>query len=48
MPNNGAVDRFEGCSVLLNESRELVACKAGKIAKAEKKLNVTLGEYQCD
>jgi len=39
-------DRFEGCSVLLNESRELMAREAGKIAKAEKKLNVTLGGYQ--
>ena len=39
-------DRIEGYSVLLNESRELMAREASKVAKAEKKLNVTLGGYQ--
>ena len=38
--------RIEGYSTLLNESRDLMAREAGKIAKAEKKLNVTLGGYQ--
>jgi pre-mRNA-splicing factor CDC5/CEF1 len=38
--------RIEGYSALLNESRDLMAREAGKIAKAEKKLNVTLGGYQ--
>ena len=39
-------ERMEGYSALLNESRDLMAREAGKIAKAEKKLNVTLGGYQ--
>lgn len=39
-------DRIEGYNVLLNESRELMAREASKVAKAEKKLNVTLGGYQ--
>jgi len=39
-------ERMEGYSVLLNEGRDLMAREAGKIAKAEKKLNVTLGGYQ--
>ena len=39
-------DRIEGYSALLNESRDLMSREAGKIAKAEKKLNVTLGGYQ--
>ena len=39
-------DRIEGYSALLNESRDLMAREANKIAKAEKKLNVTLGGYQ--
>jgi len=39
-------DRIEGYSAVLNESRDLMAREAGKIAKAEKKLNVTLGGYQ--
>jgi len=38
--------RIEGCSALLNESRDLMAREASRIAKAEKKLNVTLGGYQ--
>lgn len=39
-------DRVEGYSASLNESRDLMAREASKIAKAEKKLNVTLGGYQ--
>ena len=39
-------ERMEGYSALLNESRDLMAREAGKISKAEKKLNVTLGGYQ--
>ena len=39
-------ERVEGHNVLLNESRDLMAREAGKIAKAEKRLNVTLGGYQ--
>jgi pre-mRNA-splicing factor CDC5/CEF1 len=39
-------DRIEGYSTLLNESRDLMSREAGKISKAEKKLNVTLGGYQ--
>ena len=39
-------DRIEGYSALLNESRDLMAREASKIAKAENKLNVTLGGYQ--
>jgi len=39
-------DRIEGYSTLLNESRDLMAREASKIAKAENKLNVTLGGYQ--
>lgn len=39
-------DRIEGHSALLNESRDLMAREASKIAKAEKKLNVTLGGYE--
>ena len=39
-------DRIEGYSALLNEGRDLMTREAGKIAKAEKKLNVTLGGYQ--
>lgn len=39
-------DRIEGYSALLNESRDLMSREAGKIAKVEKKLNVTLGGYQ--
>ncbi|KAF9792452.1 pre-mRNA splicing factor component-domain-containing protein [Thelephora terrestris] len=39
-------DRIEGYSTSLNESRDLMAREASKIAKAEKKLNVTLGGYQ--
>lgn len=39
-------DRIEGYSALLNESRDLMAREASKIAKTEKKLNVTLGGYQ--
>lgn len=39
-------DRIEGYSVLLNESRDLMSREANKIAKTEKKLNVTLGGYQ--
>jgi len=38
--------RIEGYSTLLNEGRDLMAREASKIAKAEKKLNVTLGGYQ--
>jgi len=34
---------MEGYSVLLNEGHDLMAREAGKIVKAEKKLNVTLG-----
>jgi len=39
-------DRLEGYAALLNESRDLMSREAGKIARAEKKLNVTLGGYQ--
>lgn len=39
-------DRIEGYSVILNESRDLMALEANKTAKMEKKLNVTLGGYQ--
>jgi pre-mRNA-splicing factor CDC5/CEF1 len=38
--------RVEGYSALLDESRELMTKDAGKAAKAEKKLGVTLGGYQ--
>ena len=38
--------RIEGYSALLNESRDLMAREANKIAKTEKKLSVTLGGYQ--
>ena len=39
-------DRIEGYSVLLNESHKLMARETSKVAKAEKRLNVTLGGYQ--
>ena len=39
-------DRIEGYSVLLNEGRELMACEASKVAKVEKRLNVTSGGCQ--
>jgi pre-mRNA-splicing factor CDC5/CEF1 len=39
-------DRIEGFSALLNENRDLMSREASKIAKAENKLNVTLGGYQ--
>jgi pre-mRNA-splicing factor CDC5/CEF1 len=38
--------RVEGYTTLLDESRELMTKEASKAAKAEKKLNVTLGGYQ--
>jgi pre-mRNA-splicing factor CDC5/CEF1 len=38
--------RVEGYTALLDESRELMAKDASKVAKAEKKLGVTLGGYQ--
>jgi len=38
--------RTEGYTALLNDGREAMAKEASKIAKAEKKLNVTLGGYQ--
>lgn len=39
-------DRIEGHSALLNESRDLMSREANKIAKTEKRLDVTLGGYQ--
>ncbi|KAL6299669.1 pre-mRNA splicing factor component-domain-containing protein [Sparassis latifolia] len=40
------VARIAGFSVLLDECRETMTKEAGKAAKAEKKLNVTLGGYE--